>query len=646
MIKYLFVLGIVLLSFNMANAQKFSTHQVKEGETVYSLAKQYYVTVDEIYELNPDAKKGLKPHTILIIPVSKSTKPETATTSTVKTTKTLQGYETHKVRRKETLYSLSKRYNISEEEIKKNNRFLYANNLRKGDKLKIPIYKVTETVEEVKTTKTYTVLPKEGKWRVAYKFGITLDELEALNPDMGETLKVGQQINVPNIASDEIKVVDEQYSYYTVLPKEGFYRLKVKLNLTQDELETLNPGLSETGLKDGMILKIPFSNNKINGQIDENNTFNTISLSDKHLDRNTKHIAVMLPFRLNRVEYDSVDLTQKSIEKDPYLDASLDFYSGILHALDSLKTLGISVKVDVYDTEYQVSKVSEIINKNDFSQIDAVIGPLTSATFTKVAEELRTFNTPVVSPIGTKLKLSGNVFQSRPADNLLRDKVVNYVKADSLFKNIIIISDSKSYATANLLKQEFSTAKSVYSRKDKKTGKDANYVLVDDIKKLLNPGKNMVFIETQDEGFASNVTSILASLSQKSGIEIVLATTNFNSAFEGDAISNEHLSRLQFHYASTSKSFNNSNSPFIKSYQKKHGVTPNKRAVRGFDLTMDIVLRLATSNDLYTSASQPSQTEYVENKFAYKKELFGGYYNTSVYLLKYDNLMVIEEKTP
>ena len=86
-------------------------------------------------------------------------------------------------------------YSISEEDLKKYNAFLYSNPLRKNDKLQIPIFKITKVVEEVKTTMPYTVLPKEGKWRIAYKFGISTEELQALNPEMGEVLKDGEIIN-------------------------------------------------------------------------------------------------------------------------------------------------------------------------------------------------------------------------------------------------------------------------------------------------------------------------------------------------------------------------------------------------------------------------------------------------------------------
>jgi len=67
---------------------------------------------------------------------------------------------------------------------------------------------------------------------------------------------------------------------------------------------------------------------------------------------------------------------------------------------------------------------------------------------------------------------------------------------------------------------------------------------------------------------------------------------------------------------------------------------PNRRAIRGFDLTMDVVLRLVTSEDLYVSVNESPLTEYVETKFEYKKKLFGGYYNDTAYLLKYHDLRI------
>ena len=360
----------------------------------------------------------------------------------------------------------------------------------------------------------------------------------------------------------------------------------------------------------------------------------------------------MLPFRLNRVDFDSVSGTKRSIKRDRYLSASLDFHSGVLMAIDSLKKLGVSLKIDVYDTKYQVSTVSQIIEDNNFENVDAVIGPLTPNTFEKVASKLERYNIPVISPIGSKLKLYDNVFQSKPSDELLKSKIVNYVKTDTLSSNIIVITDSKNTAIANSLKSEFYNAKVIYSRKDKDDGKDEYYVIKEDIQDALKADNNIVFLETQNEGFASNVTSILASLIQEENedeqleaIDIVLTTTKINSAFEGEEVNNTHLSKLQFTFASSSKSYNVSdNNSFVKTYESTYKTLPNPAAVKGFDLTMDVVLRLVSSEDLYMSVKHAPLTEYVENKFAYKKTTRGGYYNDTVYLVKHQDLTIVEIK--
>lgn len=641
----IYILSLVLF-FNCAvsQAQNYKTHRVKSGETIETIAKQYSVTPFDIYALNPDSKKGLKTNAVLIIPKSKIESSQTNTT----VVKELIGFKEHKVRRKETLYSLAKTYDIEEEDIKKYNPSLYSKNLRKGNRIKIPIFKTKTRIEAKESTKDYTVLPKEGKWRIAYKFGITLKELEMLNPNMKAVLDAGEIIKVPNIAETEENEIDERYSYYTVLPKEGFYRLKLKLDIEQQDIEALNPGLKESGLKSGMVLKIPHNNTIAVSSVETSND----DLTDKIESFETKHIALMLPFRLDRVNPDSLYDTKKQIKNDIFLSTSLDFYTGVLMAVDSLKHLGISLKLDVYDTKNQLSQVGYLLNTNDLKNADAVIGPLMPKNLERVASDLKSKNVPIFSPNLKDLKLSENVFQTMPSSDLLKRKLIDFVKADTTSGHIVIISDSKNVAISNTLKREFTAASQIYSRKDKE-GKDAFYVFEDDIINKLKPGKNTIFLETENYTFVSNVTSILNSLnslnsnSSEEDIEyqIILATTNMNNAFENDEISNYHLSNLNFHFSTVSKAYHeDDDNGFSRRYKKKYGETPNKTAIRGFDLMLDVVLRLSTSKNIYNSVTEFPLTEYIENKFAYKKRLFGGYYNDTVYVVKYNDLKIVEAK--
>lgn len=641
--KFLVSLSFLVLFSMSAKAQNYKTHKVKVGETIESIAKIYMVTPFDIYALNPDAKNSLHPNMVLVIPESKVLEKPVETQVTK-----LVGYKTHKVKRKETLYSIGKIYNVTVDDLKKHNNRLYSENLRRGDRINIPKYdKVSATTTLENTLKTYQVQPKEGKWRIAYKFGITVDELEKLNPKMADTLQDGQEINVPNIAFNEVKTIDEEYGYYTVVPREGFFALKRKLGLTQEEIEVLNPELRESGLKSGMIIKVPkdVSDNSSSGDVTRS------VLIDKIINYETKKLAVMLPFMLDRVDMDSIQEVKEMLRGDDITNISLDFHTGVLMALDSAKQLGISTKLDVYDTKARTSEVADLINRNNFSNYDAVIGPFISDEFDRAAAMLRRDNVPILSPVNEANNLYDNVFQTMPSNELKRKRIVEFVKQlDSIPSRILIISDQNHRKESNLLKQEFPEAKQIFSRVDEETGKDMFYILTDDIEKEFKEGLNMVFLESNNEGFVSNVTSMLSGFigfDEELEIEreVVLLTSDKSRAFDGENVSNITLSKLNFHYPSPNRPINEEQpDTFVKAYQNKYYITPNRYAIRGFDLTMDVLLRLASANNLYDASSNDIETEYVENKFRYGKKMFGGYYNEAMYIVKFDNLRIVEVK--
>jgi LysM repeat protein/ABC-type branched-subunit amino acid transport system substrate-binding protein len=631
--KKLLTVILIALGLNLS-AQNYIEHKIEEGETIESIAKKYLVTPYDIYALNPDAKAKFQPNTVLIIPNSKiKNKPID------EESKELIGYKTHKVKRKETLYGLSKKYGVSEEEIKKANRFLYSENLKKGDKIKIPRYKTFVSKVSLKNTvKKYKVQPKEGKWRVAYKFGITVAELEALNPNMKPILQPGDELNVPNIEDQDEKVIESEYDYYEVLPKEGFYRLKIKTGLTQEELEAINPELKESGLKAGMVLKIPASADASSGLLD----VETTNLESKIKNFKVKKLALMLPYRLHRIDVDSVEEAKDMIKKDKLLPIVLDFHVGVRMALDSAKQLGISTNLKVFDTEYQPSTISKILSDNDFSDYDAVIGPMEEKSFDRVANGLRSDRVPVIAALNNPKEIYANVFKTIPEDKLLQKAMIDFVKADSLKTKVVVIADQSHKATSEMLKKEFPTATQIYSQKDKKTGKDAHFIYPVQLENVFRPGKTIVFLETNNGAFASSVISMLnAHTVDKT--EIVLVTLDKNKAFEGKDVDNNNLSNLQFHYPSAYRNFDELKSDgFVKAYKKEFGVSPSKYVARGFDITLDILLRLAAEDNLYEASNEVVETEYVENKFRYNKSLYGGYVNEAVYIVKYDNLRIVE----
>ena len=112
---------------------KYSIHDVAKGETLYSLARHYGVTVDAIKRVNPSLADGLKAGQRIKIPVNGSSTEIDATTSATQVEPTT----THKVVRKETLYSLSKRYGVSIEALQEANPHIQKG-LKVGQLITIP----------------------------------------------------------------------------------------------------------------------------------------------------------------------------------------------------------------------------------------------------------------------------------------------------------------------------------------------------------------------------------------------------------------------------------------------------------------------------------------------------------------------------
>ncbi|MFB1026843.1 MAG: peptidoglycan-binding protein [Flavobacteriaceae bacterium] len=481
---------------------------------------------------------------------------------------------------------------------------------------------------------------------MAYKFGISVPQLEALNPNMGASLNEGQQLNVPNIiVSDKKQIEEYQFGYYIVKASEGFYRLEKKLGLSKELLVSLNPELEIEGLKLGMVLRVPKSSVK---DIETALVFTT-TLSDSLVDLTVKNIGLLLPFKTKSIDSDSLFLAREQLKRDGYINLSTDFYSGVAIAIDSAKQLGISVNLDVFDTNAKALDVKTILNETDFSKYDLILGPITYKNLELTAQHVLKDNIPVVSPFVNSKKSYSNLFQTIPDLDWMRSKMVSYVKTDTIPHRTLIIYDSKNTSTVTYLKKAFPSASLITSKTDK-DGVEQFYLMLEDVQKVLLPGRTIVFLESNNEGFVSNVTSMLNAMNGLTTLvddneteiqrDILLMTTSKNKAFEGKNVSNYDLSNLHFQYPAIN--FNMElPSAFQEKYLIKFGTFPNKYAIRGFDLTMDLLLRLSRFGTLYERATD-IQTSYIGNKFKYTLQPNGGYKNEAGFILKYDDLEIIK----
>ncbi|MCH2490968.1 MAG: LysM peptidoglycan-binding domain-containing protein [Flavobacteriales bacterium] len=614
--------------------QQYKTHTVQKGETVFSIAKRYGVTKEVIYKLNPDAKSGVQTNAVLILPNK----------TMVDLDNSEIRFKQHRVKRRETLFSISQLYNVSQDDIKKYNKELYSRQLKKGEKIMIPQRiantgsastggSTTSETETETTENTHTVEAKETKYGIARKYGITIAELEALNPKMGESLQIGTVLRVPETSvTDTAMIEDERFAFYEVQPKEGFYRLEVKLGLSEEEIVRLNP-YAKDGLKDGMILKIP----KESAEIVASGTAEIVDLTNRITNRSKKKIALMLPFQLKETVSDSIDANSEVIKKNSGMRVALDFYSGVLMATEFAKDKGISVELDVYDTEGSVSKTANIISQNNFKEIDAVIGPLLSKNVEKAASELRSSDTPVFSPLSNKnIKLYSNLFQTLPTDEMLQATMLDYLKQNESSKNYILVSDETRNAQRQAILSEMPDTKTVSLRK-------GAFLYVGDIdSKIDKTRENWIILESTNPVLVSNVVGLLNGL--PANYKVRLLTLDKNDAYDYHDVSNVHLANLNFTFPSVNKSYDfNDKNAFLVSYKNEYGVLPNRYAVRGFDVAYDVLLRLASADDVYKATDSDYETEYIENKFRYSKKLFSGYQNQAVYLIKFNKDLQFEE---
>ena len=578
--KNLLIFAVVLVLSFTSFAQNLTKHSVKAGESIDSIAKLYKISTADIYTLNPDLTSILVVDSVLFIPESTLGK-----LNNLVVERELDSYKVHKVRRKETLFSIAQKYDISIEDLKTHNESLQHKKLRRGKKIYIPVFK-----------------------------------------------------------NNKKQIEEDQFSYYTVKASEGYYRLEKKLGLSKKLLLTLNPELEKVGLKLGMVLKVPKSSIKNT----ENTLISTTSLRDSLLDLSPKNLALLLPFKTKSISINSSKLARKQLRRDGYINIATDFYSGAVIAIDSAKRLGISVNLDIFDTNAKAIDLKAILNQNNFSKFDAVLGPITLENLELTAEYFLSDSIPVVSPFVKSKSSYLNLFQTIPDTEWLRNKMVSYVKTDTIPHQTLIIYDSKSKATAKYLKTIFPSATLMNSKIDNK-GVEQFYLSTEDVQNVLLSGRTIVFLESDNESFISNVTSMLNAMNgitieerskRKIEREIILMTTSYNKSFEGLYVSNYDLSNLNFHYPSVNHNMELSET-FKQKYLTQFGTFPNKYAIRGFDLTLDILLRLSNFGSFFEIPSN-IKTSYIANKFNYIRQLNGGFKNEAGFILKHQDLEIIK----
>ena len=632
--NYIFILSF-LFCFNTVS-QNIESIQIDEDQKISDFLINYDISPNDFFILNPaftssrfnylklDLEKKLKSGDFIRIFES------------IENNKSEQiSFIIHRIKRKQTLSEISSIYGVSENLILKYNIEI---EIKRNNILKIPIEKRrTNKSNVVDKLKAYTVKPREGKWRIAYKYGISIKTLENINPEIGSILKLGQKIAVPN--KDEIKLntVEENNDYFEIQKNIQISVLEQKLGLKNNSIIKLNPGILDS-VEKGIIIKVPVST-KTNEDVIN---LSKKSLQDNIVDFDKKKFAIILPFRLDNFDYDSIQKSTPILKNDKLLNISLDFLFGAEMAVNSYSELGIDVQMDVFDSALDRSKIDQILDENNFEIYDFIVGPLTDNLFNYFVDSTKDLNIKIVKPLSKKQNTDRRIINTIPNDTLLFNEIISHVESDTTRSEKYIISDSKSVEISNKIKKIFPESKQFFS-KINEFGDDTKTLVYDDLDSTFVKGKNIVFLETKEQGFVSNVSSILNSFINDT-IKIELFTTNKNNAFEGANVSNNYLSNLKFQYASTNKKIDIvEDKSFIDKFISNYNYFPSKYSIRAYDITYDLLLRIS-NGDLNDENIFGIESQYFENKFRYKRSSSGSIDNIANYLIKHEDLK-IEEMT-
>lgn len=636
-LKFLVVLFFLATIAVFSQNKKHIPYTVLKGETVESICRKLTITPYTLLQLNPDIKEGLTEGQLIIVP-NKEYKPELDTQ--VEGDYVKDGFLYHKVLPKENYYRLRKQFGVAKRILRKHNLALRTGNLKAGQIIKIPIKAGAKmaaiATPETKDTKPYLVRPKETKYSIATRYGITVEKLESLNPDLkGTVLKMATIINVPN--TEAIPDANDDFMTHQVEKGETLFGLSQQFKISQEELITLNPDL-EDGVKEGMLIRIPKTTLGAN-----------TSIFVPNIPENTHlKIAMMLPFMSNKsISFDSNAEDKKKRKAAKRLNRVTDFYLGAMIALDSIKKQGVSVSVNVFDTENSIATISSILKNNRFDDVDAIVGPMFLNNVKFVSQGLRIDSLAIISPASSKdhsVFASKSMVKEVPSDELLANKVLDYIKRNYTGQHLIVIADDEkeNAPRVNRIVATLNTLDSVQKVAVLKPEK--GYIKLDLFKEAIQEKKeNWFILITKDDVVTSEAINNLGVLPEE--INATLFTLGYGSNFE--RADNNYLARVNFHFPTTNfVDYENKNvQQFIRKYKAVNHAEPTEFAFKGFDIMYDTLLRLASHSKNVDSAFNAGISERTSCKFEYAKKPGKGFENKGIYLVKYDglNLLKVED---
>jgi LysM repeat protein len=564
--------------------KKPKMHMVDSGETAFSIARNYNITLDKLYSLNPGAKEAIYRGQKLFLPET----PDTTTTKILKD----ENFLYHIVDSGDTFYSIARKYGIKEKRLKKANESLDPNNIPLGEVLKIPLEQV-------------------------------------------------------NLSVDKPVEEDKQYIYHNVKKGETLFSISKYYSIDESLIKENNTQLLDRELLAGEYIKLPKDRIKLPEKTVIQTAQPDSAIQELVVDtcncpeysgEEKIQIALMLP--LYGYTNDTLNLKSSYSKVYDRTRIFLDFYEGVLLAVDELRKKGLSVDLHVFDTDNDTIKIQELVSKDLFPYFDLIIGPVYSKNIAIVAERAKEFNIPVISPLSISsnfLKDFKTGFQISPTNDILYKRMIETAKSFEADNFIIIKNGNRpNNKFPNEFKKAYFKGKSVSEISSLRYAEVFFYAGDEELNldSFVDSLHNLVIIPSSDKAFVSDVISRLNTLNETHKITLIghprmMNYENIDIRFFHNL--NTHV--FDLHYIDYTKEDVRN---FVYKFRKIFEKEPDKYSFYGYDIAYYFMHAFQLFGDSFYCCFDRYFPDLLQMDFSFKR--FGnqcGFINDKMILLNF-----------
>ena len=646
-IKALPILISVLILNNTLNAQVFVErskdkviisgtayfiHQIKKGETSYSIAKAYGITVEQLTRENPPAVYGIKDGQTLRIPVSLVTESKPTESKTVNRERDESKFIYHKLKPGETVYSLSKSYGVSEDEIVQSNPGMDITKLSVGADIAVPKREFMSTQQKFDDQESkylyHKVLMGETLSSIARQYGLSVHQLRKENRDL-RFPQVGDFVRIPGVKKPEFQEIEP-------VKPDTFPAIVEEVPVKIERAGSYTPVKDLRGSVDVAVL-LPF-------YLSENSRRVDIDSSKSVKGRKT--------YAVNKVSDDWIY---------PYSFDFLEMYEGILIACDTLRSLGLNINMHTYDIQEDTIEITRLIKSGKLKDMDLIIGPVYSHNLSIVSDYAKNLGIPVVSPVPLKnnsaLVKNPTLFMASSsleiAQKALSKKISEYynnnfvfIHADSLgtdedvkrFKKLIFTELSYKLPYEDITFKEFLVdSKSMFNN--------------DSINRLSlalsEQSKNIVIIACEEPSVISEVIDVVSGLSRRFNVQLFA----YPIIRDLDRLDQKELFDMDIMvYSPYWIDYSKKNvRQFNLSFMQKFHTQPLEKsyAWQGYDITFYFLSGLAMHGKSFIMHPENHYPELLQSDYNFNQKAAGdGFENQKLFMIRYtkDYQVLLEDE--